>query len=222
MEAYAKHGVEELDQLILDLLRRYDNQISEKTIDTFCQENGINAELMVTVLEVYLREKTITESLFEEFSLNVIVDYLVKSHAYYLNKRIPQIENTLAQIYNHNDRTFIVGVNLFFDSIRKGLIAHMENEEQELFPAIIAIEQGEVSKVSIVREFMQGHTHQVEDALHELKKVVSAYKDKNHEVVFFESLVTQLDLLENDLRVHGAIEEKVLLPRALREELKLQ
>lgn len=155
---------------------------------------------------------------FERFSLSELVDYLQANHDYYLNKKLPEIEQSISHVFGGSEEMpqLLKRLALFFDYYKNELIKHIKMEEEVFFPMVKQLEKGlkleESEKWTAFMEFLGNHDS-VED---ELQKVNLLIKEtlKNISVPFaYRVFMNQIDLFEQDLRKHAIIEDEVLLPR---------
>ena len=56
---------------------------------------GVNAEFVFALLEVFQEPKSFSKTNFEHFKLEIIVDYIRKTHDYYLQRKLLEIEQTI-------------------------------------------------------------------------------------------------------------------------------
>lgn len=155
---------------------------------------------------------------FESFSLCDLVDYLKSNHDYYLNKKLPEIEQSILHVFGGQEEMpkLLKRLALFFDYYKNELVKHIKMEEEVFFPMVKKLEKGKSQKESekwtAFMEFLGNHDS-VED---ELKKVNLLIKEtlKNVSVPFaYRVFMNQVDHFEQDLRKHAIIEDEVLLPR---------
>lgn len=155
---------------------------------------------------------------FEKFSLCDLVDYLKSNHDYYLNKKLPEIEQSISHVFGGKEEMpkLLKRLALFFDYYKNELVKHIKMEEEVFFPMVEQLENGnnlqDSEKWTPFMEFLGNHDS-VED---ELKKVNLLIKEtlKNVSVPFaYRVFMNQVDLFEQDLRKHAIIEDEVLLPR---------
>jgi regulator of cell morphogenesis and NO signaling len=79
--------------------------------------------------------------------VSTIVEYLRKTHKYYLNDRIPHIETLVDRLIADNPgRNDIVLVKKFFGSYHEEFYKHIMREEDNAFPYILKLEKAYNSK----------------------------------------------------------------------------
>lgn len=145
-----------------------------------------------------------------KFNKTVILDYLKRTHTLYLEKRLPEIEQSIFNLY-HSSNTggpLIAVLYQSFVAYTKELKDHIEHEEQTLFQ----LSEGE-EKLSDqqLNSFIHEHTDtnvNLERIRKILEAAISLESNKSH----FRVLIAQLETFELDLKVHALIEEQVLIP----------
>ena len=154
---------------------------------------------------------------FNDFSLRDILDYLKKSHNEYLTIWFPQIEDLVKEVKEDlgiNDVTLTL--KSFVVNYYNELTNHINFEEKVLYNFVEKLLQGtfiEKEKVFVLNHFLETHNHDVSDELMVIQKVL-INKDpslKQHEKVM--ALFEKLNLIQNDLAIHGMIEDELLIAK---------
>ena len=65
---------------------------SNKNLNEICAKEEINVDLLTDLINCYNDLDFLKKTKFENYRIPVLVDYLEKSHKYYLEKRIPELE----------------------------------------------------------------------------------------------------------------------------------
>ena len=165
------------------------------------------------------------------FPSTVILDYLVKTHRYYLNKRLPEIEQQLTQLSSSPGELSETLASVF-SWLQKNMEKHFRIEEKSLFPYIEALEKvknnenrlidlKETYKDFTVQRFIETHHDEVENKISEIKKYIVRSLSTMEELFPYRILLLKLDQLEKDLRLHAQVEDDVLVPMALEWEKEL-
>lgn len=187
---------------------------------------GIQPEFLMALLEVFENPKSFNPSEFSRFSLETIVDYLHKTHVFYLSKKLPEIEQSihlLLRAYPEGHPLLLL-LNTFYHEYRDHLGSHIDVEENKLMPYILQLEKkasGQEANLQgfpiTVQEFIDQH-HDTEKDLAEVRNTILHYSPPQENKTLYRILLSQLQVLEKDLAIHAMIEDDVLLPRALEFE----
>jgi regulator of cell morphogenesis and NO signaling len=165
-------------------------------------------------------------AVFEPYPVGMLVDYLIRTHRYYTGKALPEIELTLkAVIQNAPEGRQICryGMVLYKKYVDESE-AHFQFEETRLFPYAMALERAAISgnKMELnysAAAFSAEHPH----CEIELNKVI-AYLTKLGSTLSgnfaFGVMLQQLSALDADMKLHGMIEDDVLVPKLLALEAR--
>lgn len=156
---------------------------------------------------------------------------LKKSHGNYLNIKLPEIEQSIYNLYSKQADSDNVLLMLcgFFISYQKKLVAHIQYEEVFLFPYIESLLELQKSGVPIDRErfgnftlkqFFENHSNLEED-LNEVRNKITENIAGLKTPLAFRIFMTQLEHFEKDLAIHAVLEDDVLLPRLVELEVHL-
>ena len=94
-----------------------------------------------------------------------MVDYLKRSHRYYISKRFPEIEQTIINIKRQEPTLLVNFLDRFLHQYKEDLINHFEIEEKILFPYALKLynyyhfedernKQFLIDNMNLVREFL--------------------------------------------------------------------
>lgn len=177
-----------------------------------------------------LSEQAFSKADFEKFPVDIILNYLRKTHQLYLWKKLPEIEQAISTISKHFEQSHpsIAIIDIFFRDYREKLTTHIEHEEAELFPYIeiladfekngsVQAEQLSKLKKYDLRKFITEHTN-TEDDIEEVLRAIRLYKPTQSNESPYRIILTHLKLFELDLNLHARIEEEVLIPKCIKLE----
>lgn len=176
---------------------------------------------LVTHLLEYPEEFSI--DLFDAYSVQLILDYLYYSHELYVNKFIPEIEQSVSLLKKdptlHSGLIFIL--DALFSDYKTFLEEHIDFENQSAFPMIQNIlnhKENDSSDVqhqySNLAEFYLNHTDTEKD-LKKIKLLLEKIQPSKTSKSIYTILINQILWLEKDLLIHSKLEEEVLMPRMM-------
>lgn len=190
---------------------------------------GVNAEFVFVLLEAFQDQKEFDTRSFDRFRLEVIVDYIRKTHQYYLHRKLLEIEQSIELLLKAYPEAhpLLVILQGFYASYKQHLTQHIEVEEEQLLPYIQHLDKVDSGKASFqaypgaysLSRFLVHH-HDTEHELTEVRKAMLNYSPPPANQTLYRILLSQLEILEKDLTVHALVEEEVLLPRAMALERK--
>ncbi|MDR0800986.1 hemerythrin domain-containing protein [Fluviicola sp.] len=171
------------------------------------------------------------EDLLQSISIRDLLNALKRSHGVYLNTRLPEIEQSIYNLYSKqaNSDNVLLMLCGFFISYQKKLVAHIQYEEVFLFPYIQSLLELQKSGKEIDRErfgnftlkqFFENHSNLEED-LNNVRRKITRHIEGLKTSFAFRIFMTQLEHFEKDLAIHAVLEDAVLLPRLVDMELHL-
>lgn len=210
---------------------RYSAQLA---MQRYHAENDFNPYFMLEIIVAFEDPTTFPKEKLNGFSIPVIIDYLEKTHHYYLNKRLPEISQSISNLFEGAQQNIVLlkALGDIFYTFKKNLEEHFKEEEAKLFPYAKFLHA--VAERKHQNPFKQLHLHQyfvddgkiaheeVEYLLKAIQDTIDAYSPDFCNQSTYRILQAQIKNFEIDLQIHEQIEDKVLLPKikALKEEFR--
>lgn len=217
-----------LNYLLLPVIGRFGIELGfgNKTIKDICEEKNINIDFFLEILNSFHNSDYFASDQLQSYPSTMVVDYLVRTHNYYIDVKIPEMENMInlflenSSEKNKANNTLITN---FFDEYKNELIHHLKQEEATLFPYAFELEEAVKTrhisqslsvKINTKLSEKEHEDHnQLEEKLFDLKNLIIKFLPPVKRKDLLESLLIELFRLEDDLEDHSRIEEKVLLPK---------
>ena len=165
--------------------------------------------------------------------MKLILDYLQQTHNYYLNKQLPRIESKIESLVNDfpSKSNELNLLKQFFEEYRHELLSHIEREEEKVFPYAEQIEEAFVNgltdvnlneqmKTYSMQQFLDEHGD-IEEKLYDLKNIIIRYLPEIENDDLANEILFDLFRLETDMNNHARIEDKVLGPKVIEMEKRL-
>lgn len=225
--------------LLLTVLYRFNISLGfgDKTIDEVCSERNIDVDFFIEILNSYNNADYFPRQRLQNFSLQVLVEYIRSTHSDYIENRLPDLEEkikSLSESCSEQNKKNLSLLDDFFRGYKDELVNHIKREEDKVLPYILAIDNAlnhnEVSsklmeeiKSYSIDDFANEH-EDVEDKLFDLKNIMIKYLPPVNNNFLCHSILIEIFRLEKDLNNHSRIEDKVLVPKVRlmeREVLKL-
>ncbi len=218
-----------LDSSVEELVKRYGlEKEGDKLIEQLCKEKLIDVPFFMELIKIFHNTDYFPQKQLLSFDITIVLDYLQRTHRYYIGRRLPEIEQMVQNIVSNDENEFASFLLPFFRTLKTNLTEHIKEEEKQLFPYIIALNQRLDSlttkfKNTFIASFADSHNHLIEDQLVLARSVLIENEKKTLDTMPLRVLIYQLDLLEKDLRLHAKIEDHVLMPKArlLEKELNI-
>jgi regulator of cell morphogenesis and NO signaling len=191
-----------------------------------------HAEFIAALLRVF-EEKLFCAGDFAGFPLPLIVDYIQRTHIYYLEKKLPEIEQSILLLSGYYDQQhpILAALQNFFRHYVRDLSDHIAAEETNLLPYLGVLREASLTATGFSRyllmrseysidRFLREH-HDTEDELKDIRGTIRLYEPPVTNESLYRILLAQLHIFEQDLSIHAHIEEEVLIPKALALEKEL-
>lgn len=210
---------------LLPVFNRFGIQpgFKDKTVAEVCDDKNINKDFFLALINTYNSPDYFPEEELKSFSPLLIVDYLKKTHEYYLFYFLPKLEKLLgrlvaAKIDKNSDFKMIVS---FFEKYKNELILHIKDEEENVFPHVINFVQNQQkSNIENAPISFEKEHNNVEMKLSDLKNLLIKYLEPVYNNNDFNEFVSSLYQFEKDIIDHARIEDYILVSHI--KELKKQ
>jgi len=220
---------------LLPVISRFNIKLGfgDKTVKEVCADANVNVDFFLEITNSFIDEDYIPQKELNSFPVSLIVQYLKKTHLYYLNEKIPEIEKhihlMLAEETKANEKYKLVE-NFFIEYIKE-ITTHINREEITVHPYVLEIEEAfykntmtkavydKINSYSI-NDYASEHDN-IEEKLFDLINIIIKYLPQAKSVGLCNTILTELFSLEKDLNIHAALEDKVLIPKVAAMEEKL-
>ncbi len=197
----------------------------DKTVEQVCGECGVNLDFFIEITNSFADEDYIPQKELDTFPVSLIIEYLKKTHQYYLEEKIPELEKMIVEMVEKSsaeqDKTMLVIG--FFQEYKNELGHHIQREEEKVHPYIFEIEaawqNGKLNPelYEKIREYsindFAGEHDNVEEKLFDLKNIIIKYLPPCKDKALCNRILLELFRLEKDLNSHANLEDKVLIPK---------
>lgn len=190
-------------------------------------------KLIETILEFYDKEDELLFPDMRKFSPEQILAYLKATHRYYLNKLLPEIEQSVVHIFTRyrESHGLLSTLVLFFNDYKEKLVDHIKKEERDFFPyaqQLMNAQNGLLTEKEIelllendaLSRFSAGHGS-IEDELGEVNKLICSYSGQTDIPLPYRIFLNQVQVFELELKKHAIIEDYVFLPMLMEMRGKL-
>jgi regulator of cell morphogenesis and NO signaling len=190
----------------------------DKTIKQVCQEKGIQKDFFLLMINVFLNKLYFPGKKLKNVDVKLLLTYLVNSHDYYIQQKIPLIQTLFNSFIKDIDHPACTQLERFFKEYIEEVIEHIEYEEKVAFPYIKDLVSANNGKQKTAQSqeygigmFEERHTN-IEDKLSDLKNLLIKYFPPSGKQFLRIRVISELIDLEQDLVNHARIEDQVLIP----------
>ena len=196
------------------ILQRFGIELGfgEKTVANVCEQYGLSSDFFLLICNVYTDDQYLpTAEEIANIDMKALVPYLIASHNYYLNERIPHIDRHLTRIADACPESHKNILHRFFDDYKMEVEKHFQYEEETVFPYINLLCKGEKAMGYTITQFEDNHSN-IEDKLNDLTNIIIKYLPGDIMPKERISLLFDIFQLSSDLNKHNLIEDKILIP----------
>jgi len=204
-----------------------------RTIESACRKKQIDEEQLLTELQEAVARKDTGEIDFKSFPLDLLADYIEKTHHRYVDRKIMEITpylRRIVEVHGDNHPELLVVEQLFQQSAGD-LTAHMKKEELVLFPYIRRLVQSQLSgstktetplgtAAEIIARMEQDHEAEGERFRH-ISEMTEQYNPPADACNTYRVTFSLLHEFEEDLHRHIHLENNILFPKAIELEKTL-
>ena len=116
----------------------------DKTIAQVCAEHDVDPQFFLLICEVYSNDNYFpSAATLRATPMEGLVPYLLRSHDYYLNRRLPHIGHHLEKIANMLPTRAGNAIKQFFNAYIEEVREHFAHEEKTVYPHISNLLAGE-------------------------------------------------------------------------------
>ena len=184
----------------------------DQNVKEVCEKANVSPSFFLLICNLYSNPDFIpSQDDIKSVETNTILSYLLESHKYYLEERLPHIESHLKRIVDACPARFGNTINRFFNEYKDEVESHFKYEEEVVFPYIKSLCDKTLNPDFSIREFESNHSN-IEDKLNDLMNILIKYLPAN--IFPKERIEISLDIMEvtSDLSCHTLVEERVLVP----------
>ena len=202
-----------------------------KSLARACGEKNLDAQQIIGVLNLLDAAPAADETDWSKQPLSALADHIERTHHAYLRRQLPWLDQVTEKVARrHGDRDpRLVELRLVFTTFAAELGAHMQKEEQVLFPLVRRLEQGDGSAAAPcggsirnpIAQMVREHDD-AGDALARMRELTDDYAVPEGACNTFRAMLEALRELELDMHRHVHKENSILFPRAAAAEAALQ
>lgn len=208
----------------------------EKTVEEVCTLYSIQVEFFLEIVNAFNDPAFHPKDRLFSFPLSATIDYLKKTHQYYLKSKVPEIERLIEEMAADSkpaQNEIMKMIRNFFNEYKNQLAFHIRREEEKVYPYILNVERlflllsnedetlSDEIKNYRIEKYVDEHDN-IEDKLFDLKNILIKYLPPQNNKFIVYKILGQIDHLEKDINEHSAMEEKVLVPRVRLMEEKIK
>lgn len=205
----------------------------ERLLSEICLEKNLSLDEVVTALTSNAEPLSTPGLQFDNWSLDLLIDYIVKYHHHYIRTEGPQTLKLLqkvAKVHGTANPKLIDIYSLFQESL-SDLHEHLEKEEVVLFPFIEELLKTEEMNLQLpnfhcgsienpIGVMMHEHSNEG-DRFRKIATLSQEYSCPEYACDSYKLVMQMLSDFENNLHLHIHVENNILFPKAVSLQEKL-
>lgn len=203
-----------------------------RTLEEVCAKNKIEATVLIDDLTLVLNTKSENAIDYKSWPLDLLVDYIEKTHHRYVEEKAPIIKQFLNKLCKvHGERhPELFEINELFIASAGELAQHMKKEELILFPFIRKMVKAELTNSPIeapgfgtvknpITMMMQEHDNEGV-RFRKIAEITNNYTPPADACNTYRVTFAMLKEFEQDLHKHIHLENNILFPAGEKLESK--
>ncbi len=200
---------------LLSILQRLNINLGfgEATVAEICSQYKLSTNLFLIICNIYSFRDYIPQiEALNKNDIKHITKYLRASHIYYRERCFPEIHNKIHMLVKQLDDVSRHLIDKFYDDYDNEINNHFGYEENTVFPYIdmLLAEERSTNEFCIIK-FEENHSN-IGEKLNDLKNIIIKYLPEEYSSPLRFDILKDIYAVENDLRKHSLIENKLLVP----------
>ncbi len=215
------------DHSLLPVINRLGIKLGfgDKTIRNICEEKGIDLNFFVETINVFHYEAYFPEKRLLDFSVSMVIEYLLKTHKYYIEYLIPENDRLIELFLAANPAESAENdlVRRFYTKFKDEFVIHMNFEERVMFPYILELNGAILNpdlRDAFIKKYpgysIEGYEKEhsnMDDKMDDLKNIIIKYLPPNYDQNRGNAFLFNLFMFDKDLKNHSRIEDHILIPK---------
>jgi len=201
-----------------------------KSLQDACMHAGVAADEILERLRQNSELAGPGDTEWTNASLAKLTGHIRERHHQYVRDSIPRVRALLAKIREKHGPKYreIEEIEKLFGNVAREMTAHMQKEEQILFPYIDGLERSARGNGAVEPPFFQTVRNPIHAMMQEhdsagelvrkIRKASNEYKAPADACSSFQATYHELRQFEEDLHLHVHLENNILFPRAVELE----
>lgn len=201
-----------------------------KSLGDACVQANVLPEEVLKRLREKLAVGSPEEAEWADADLTELTRHICERHHKFVRDAIPRVRALLVKVRAKHAKTHpeVEEVVWLFEEVAREMLAHMQKEEQILFPYIDSLARAAAQKSSVERPFFQTVTNPIHMMMREhdsagelvrkIRRATSDYTAPADACTTFRATYQELQQFEEDLHLHVHLENNILFPRAVEME----
>ncbi|MCS7018440.1 MAG: iron-sulfur cluster repair di-iron protein [Cytophagales bacterium] len=212
-------------------------QHAHKTLETVCREKRMSTAPILKEWESLRQQERIAlPELLKSYTVDAIIDHLKHAHRIFMRRRLPYMQHLVSQVQvqslSQDMQETIADLKMAFPLFAEDFARHILEEENQTFRYILLLDDALYRRGGLGKAFfamqkntmesIAAHHHDDDDDMRGIRELTCNYATDATTPLVVRVLYSELQRFEAELQTHAAIENRILLPKALALESKVK
>ena len=218
------------DYRLLQVISRFGVSLGfgDQSIDAACRASGVDTPTFLAVVNFVQSEGRLSvDELVEEVSVAELMRYLQRSHAYFVDFRLPAIRRKLIEAIDCSAKNQIAFLILkFYDEYAAEVQRHMEYENEHIHTYFQQLLEGQTpthhaAYSELAHQHHDNHAS-ISKSSNELKSIIIKYYPSDSDTQRLADTLLDIYIMEEDLFLHCHLEDTLFATAVHRLELEVK
>ena len=186
----------------------------DASIQTVCRECGVDVPTFLAVVN-FIRggDHVKVSELVEDVDVSALMEYLKRSHSYFVDFRLPAIKRKLLDAIGVSSNQIAVLILKFYDEYAAEMSRHMDYENNHVHPYVEQLQAGRLPDSEhgfhILSHRHQDNHSSIEKSSSELKNILIKYYPAKSNVQLLNEVLMDIYMMEEDMLSHCRLEDQL-------------
>jgi regulator of cell morphogenesis and NO signaling len=201
----------------------------ENTLEEVCNQRGLEMSQVQRELES-IHKPSLTRHTLISYPVDLIIQYLKHSHHHFICQKLPYMARLIEDLNEDliPNAGLVRDLKVLFPLFVEDFIHHIHDEEDTLFKYVLTLQRAslgdyqwgglyyQMKKYQMSFFALDHHSH--DDEMRGIREFTRDYELGENPSLHLQVLFSELEALEEDLKIHAQIEDELLMPKGLRLE----
>ena len=213
------------DYRMLQILSRFNLTLGfgDRSVEDACKSSGVDTGTFLAVVNfVKAGSKAHVGELVEDVNVGALLDYLKRSHTYFLDFRLPAIRRKLIESIDCSGNQIAFLILKFYDEYAAEVGRHMNYENKHVHPYVETLLQGHLPESgqhfsTLIHQHRDSH-ESIEKSSGELKSIIIKYYPSDSNAPLLNEVLMDIYMMEEELLLHCRMEDSLFAESVARLE----
>lgn len=216
------------DYRMLQILSRFNLALGfgDQSVAAACKSCGVDTGTFLAVVNfVKSGNNAHLSELVEDVNVKAMLDYLKRSHTYFVDFRLPAIRRKLIEAIDCSRNQIAFLILKFYDEYAAEVSRHMNYENEHVHPYVETLLSGKIPEEgrfsALVHQHQDNH-ESIRKSSAELKSIIIKYYPSDSNATLLNEVLMDIYMMEEELLTHCRLEDTLFAESvaSLEEEVR--